>query len=286
MFKTYYRLTKPGIIYGNAINIIAGFFLASTYFGTFRWQTLVAVIVGSSLVIGSGCVVNNYIDRDIDRKMERTKKRALVQGTVLIESALLFAAFLGAGGFGVLAAFTNWLTVIVGAVGYVFYVVVYGYAKRNTVYGTLVGSISGAVPPLAGYVAVSGKIDAGAVIVFLILVCWQMPHFYAIAMYRLKDYKAAGIPVWPVVKGMQSTKIQIMAFIIAFIAAAGALTVFGYTGYTYLGIVLGAGGAWLVRAMEGFKATDDAAWARKMFGFSLLVTLVMCVALSIGGLLP
>jgi heme o synthase len=286
MLKAYYRLTKPGIIYGNALNIIAGFLLASSYFGTYSWWTLVAVIVGSSCIIGSGCVVNNYIDRGIDSKMERTKKRALVQGTIPIENALLFAAFLGAGGFGILAAYTNWLTVGVGAVGYIFYVVIYGYAKRHTIYGTLVGSISGAVPPLAGYVAVSNKIDAGAVIVFLILVFWQMPHFYAIAMYRLKDYKAAGIPVWPAVKGMEHTKVQIVLFIIAFTVAAAALTVYGYTGYAYLGIAVGAGGAWLVRGMEGFKVTDDAKWARKMFGFSLLVTLVMCVALSIGGLLP
>jgi protoheme IX farnesyltransferase len=113
-----------------------------------------------------------------------------------------------------------------------------------------------------------------------------MPHFYAIAMYRLKDYQAAGIPVWPAKRGMHSTKVQIILYILAFIAAAAALTLWGYTGYVYLAIVVVVGVLWLVRGMQGFRAPDDAKWGRKMFFFSLIVTLVMLGALSVGALLP
>ncbi|MET0779334.1 MAG: heme o synthase [Candidatus Saccharimonadales bacterium] len=286
MFKKYYRLTKPGIIYGNALNTAAGFFFAASYYRHFDLWTLLAVLAGSSLVIASGCVVNNYIDRGIDVKMERTKKRALVQGTISGQTALIYGGILGVIGFTILALYTNWLTVGIGAVGYFFYVVMYSVFKRRSVFGTLIGAVSGAVPPLAGYVAVTNSLDSAAITVFLILVFWQMPHFYAIAIYRLKDYKAAGIPVWPAKKGIPSTKIQMVAYIIAFTVTAASLTLFGYTGLTYLGVVLGLGMAWLLRALEGFNAVDNTAWARKMFFFSLIVTLVMCAILSVGPLLP
>jgi protoheme IX farnesyltransferase len=286
MFKKYYRLTKPGIIYGNALNTAAGFFMASSYLRVFDIWTLLAVLVGSSLVIASGCVVNNYIDRGIDVKMERTKKRALVQGTISGQTALIYGGLLGIIGFAVLALFTNWLTVGAGALGYFFYVVMYSVFKRRSVFGTLVGAVSGAVPPLAGYVAVTNQLDVGAIIIFLILVFWQMPHFYAIAIYRLKDYQSAGIPVWPAKKGIFSTKVQMVLFVIGFIVASAMLTIYNYTGFVYLVVVLGIGTVWLLRALAGFKAPDDSKWARKMFFFSLIVTLVMAAILSVGPLLP
>ncbi|HEV7454096.1 MAG TPA: heme o synthase [Candidatus Saccharimonadales bacterium] len=286
MFKKYYRLTKPGIIYGNALNTAAGFFFASAYRRELHLWTLVAVLIGSSLVIASGCVINNYIDRGIDVKMERTKKRALVQGTISGQTALIYGGILGVAGFAVLALCTNWLTVSAGLLGYFFYLVMYSIFKRRSAYGTLIGAVSGATPPLAGYLAVTNNLDAGAVIIFLILIYWQMPHFYAIAIYRLKDYTAAGIPVWPAKRGIQNAKVQMVLYILAFTVAAASLTVFGYTGFTYFGVVMGLGLAWLLRALEGFKVRDDAAWARKMFFFSLIVTLVMCAILSVGPLLP
>jgi protoheme IX farnesyltransferase len=135
-------------------------------------------------------------------------------------------------------------------------------------------------------VAVTNQIDVGAIIIFLILVFWQMPHFYAIAIYRLKDYKAAGIPVWPAKKGIFSTKIQMVLFVIGFIVASAMLTIYNYTGFVYLVVVLGIGTVWLLRALAGFKAPDDGKWARKMFFFSLIVTLVMAAILSVGPLLP
>jgi protoheme IX farnesyltransferase len=283
MFKTYYSLTKPGIIYGNILTAAAGFLLASRWHIDF--SLLFGLIVGTSLVIGSACVFNNVIDRGIDIKMARTKKRALVSGAVTPRSALVYATVLGLIGFTTLIALTNWLTVVVGIVAFVDYVVLYGLSKRRSVYGTIVGSISGAAPIVAGYTAVTDRFDRAALLLFLILVFWQMPHFYAIAMYRLKDYTAANIPVLPRVSGMKNTKIQIMAYIVAFAAACTLLTVFGYTGVIFLIVMLVISAAWLWQGYAGFTTREDTAWARKMFFYSLIVMVTLSVMLSVGSVL-
>lgn len=284
MFKTYYNLTKPGIIRGNVINTAAGFLLASAW--DFKVSVLIAALTGTALVIASGCVFNNYIDRGIDAKMYRTKNRALASGEISIARALAFGAVLGLLGFWILANYTNTLTVYVGLFAAVMYVVIYGFAKRKSVHGTLVGSISGATPPVAGYVAATNQLDMGALLLFLILVCWQMPHFYAIAIYRLKDYKAAGIPVLPLKYGMTAAKKQSVAYTFLFIMACISLTVAGYAGWVFAAVMTVTGVWWLSKELSGFKAKDDAAWARKMFGASLRVIMTLAVMLSVGSILP
>lgn len=282
--RTYYYLTKPGIIRGNLFAATAGFFLASK--GDLDIWLLLAIWIGTALVIGSGCVFNNYIDRGIDQKMKRTKKRALVSGEVSGRAALLYGAILGIAGLATLAIWINWLTFGLGLMGLFFYVVVYGIAKRRTVLGTAVGSISGALPPVAGYTAVSGQLDTGAVLLFFVLVCWQMPHFYAIAMFRRDEYAAAGLPVLPVVKGMHAAKVQILIFIAAFIVATMLFTVFDYTGLVYTALVGIIGVMWFLKGLAGFQVKDDVKWARGMFFFSLSVLLIFCLSISLDSLLP
>ncbi len=244
------------------------------------------MLLGLSLIIASACVLNNYIDRNIDRKMDRTKNRALATGDLTAMNAIIYAAVLGIGGSLILAKLTNFLTLYLALAGLFFYVVVYGAAKRLTVHGTLVGSISGAAPPLVGYCAVTGKLDFAAFILFLILVAWQMPHFYAIAMYRINDYKRAGIPVLPAVKNMDITKKQIIFYIQAYLAASLALSVFGYTGYFYFAVAAILGIAWLWLGLRGLNARDDKKWARGMFRFSLLALSLLCLAIYFDPLLP
>ncbi len=284
MLKKYYQLTKPGIIYGNLLNATAGFLLASRH--QINLALLAATLAGTSLVVASGCVFNNYIDRDIDKKMARTKKRALVLKNIPVRNALAFATILGLVGFGLLSLFTNRLVVLIGLVGFVDYVIWYGYTKRRTVHGTLVGSISGAAPIVAGYCAVTGRVDSAAVVIFLMLAVWQMPHFYGIAMYRHDDYRAAGLPVLTVARGMLATKLQTLIYIGVFIALTSLLTAYHYTGYTYLTVMLLAGLYWLVKGIRLFSSKDDKLWGRKMFLTSLVVVLVMAVMLSVGSRLP
>ncbi len=284
MFKTYYHLTKPGIIYGNALTTIAGFFFGSKLI--VNPLLLLETLIGSSLIVASACVFNNYIDRKIDKKMARTKNRSLVIGSISVRNALIFGTVLGVLGFTILSVYTNWLTVLVGLVGFLDYVVFYGLGKRKTVHGTLIGTIAGSTPILAGYTAVTGRIDIAATLLFLLMAFWQMAHFYAISIYRLSDYEKAQIPVLPAKNGIATTKVQIVIYIIAFALANGSLTYFGYTGVTYL-IVTGALSLfWLGFAVKNFNKGNDTYWARKVFLNSLIVVTGLSAALIFSAFLP
>lgn len=272
LIKTYFTLTKPGIIMGNAITAAAGFALASKGSMDLR---LLMLLVGLSLIIGSACVFNNYIDRKADEKMARTKNRALVKGLIPLHHAIIFATFLGFLGFLILSLSTNFLTVLVAAIGFFVYVILYSFLKYRTTSATLIGSISGAAAPVIGYCAVSNRFDMGAFLLFMIVVLWQMPHFFAIALYRLDDYAGASIPVLPVKKGAAVTKVHILLYIIAFILATFALTIMGYTGYPYLVVMAVVGFAWLGLCLKGFKSVNVQLWARKMFQFSLVVIMIL-----------
>lgn len=280
---TYYQLTKPGIIRGNLLTAAAGFFVASQHH--VNLALLFWTLVGISGVIASACVINNYIDRDIDKKMARTKKRALATGEIPVTAALLWAGCLAILGFLALVFGVNALTALIGIVGMVAYVALYGYYKRRSVYGTLVGTISGAVPPVAGYTAVSGRLDATALLLFLMLVTWQMAHFYAIAIYRLSDYKAAGIPVMPAVNGIARTKRQILAYCAAFTVTAAMLGFCPTIGFGYTVVAVATGCAWLGFGIKTYRRTSDTVWAKQMFLYSLLVISVWSLALSIDNLL-
>ncbi len=286
MLKKYYALTKPGIIYGNILTATAGFLLAAALKDKYDLGLLLAVLTGTALVIASGCVFNNFIDRGIDAKMARTKKRALVTQAISGRQALLYAGALGVLGFTILAALTNATTVIVGLVGFLDYVVLYSIFKRRSLYGTLVGSISGATPLVAGYTAVVGTFDWSALILFLIMAVWQMPHFYAIATYRHDDYAAADLPVLPVKLGAATATRHIVAYMVAFLVTVPLLSVFGYTGYIYAIVMTLVALWWLRLGLQGFRAKDSKKWARKVFFRSLLVLLSLSVMISIGAVLP
>jgi len=280
MIKQYLQVTKPGIIFGNLISVIGGFLLAAK--GSIDFPLFLATLVGVSLVVASGCVFNNFIDRDIDRIMERTKNRVLVKGLIPPKTSLVYATILGIAGFALLYIGANPLAMWLAVMGFVVYVGVYSlYMKRNSVYGTLIGSLSGAAPPVIGYCAVSGQFDTGALILLLIFSLWQMPHSYAIAIFRFKDYQAAGIPVLPVVKGISVAKHHITVYILAFMIATLMLTLSGYAGYKYL-IVAGAVSVWwLGMALKGYKAENDVVWARKLFGFSIITIMSLSFMMSV-----
>jgi protoheme IX farnesyltransferase len=279
----YYRLTKPGIVYSNAMTAAAGFLFASD--GHVKFWNLLILLFGTSLIIASACVFNNYIDRGIDAKMKRTKKRATANGKISALAVNIYATILGVLGFAVLAH-TNLTTFLIGVLAFFSYVVLYGIAKRKTIHGTLVGTIPGAASLVAGYTAVSGRLDLATLLLFLIMLTWQMAHFYSIAIFRLKDYKSAGLPVMPVVKGVKSTKLQIIAYIFVFIIVTIDLSFFGYTGLSFLFVMSGLGMYWLFKAIDGFKVRSDTKWARDMFGYSLIVLLVLSVMVSLNSFLP
>jgi heme o synthase len=284
LMRKYIALTKPGIIRGNVMTAGAGFLFASQ--GHIDSRRLLALLGGTSLVIACACVLNNYIDRGIDAKMERTKKRALVTHDVSGQSAIMYAVLLGFAGILLLAGYVNWLTVFIGLVAVLFYVVLYGYFKRRSEHGTLVGTVPGAASLVAGYCAVSGRLDGTALILFMIMVFWQMPHFYAIAIRRKHDYAAAGIPVLPVKRGVAATKKQMVGYIAAYVIAAASLTILGLASYTYLVVMVLIGLVWLRQSLKRSKGKQDTVWAGQLFGLSLIVLTVFSVLLATDTWLP
>jgi protoheme IX farnesyltransferase len=278
LFREYYALTKPGIIYGNALTAAAGFFVAAHKHINF--PLFLITLGGISLIVASGCVFNNYIDRDIDAKMERTKSRPLVRSAISLHDAIAFGILLGILGTAVLY-FTNLLTIAVALFGLFMYVVVYSlWSKRNTLHATVIGAIAGAVPPVVGYAAVSNSLDLGALILFLIHFTWQMPHALAIAIRRFDDYRAANIPVMPVALGIMPAKAQMLCYTVAFFLASTALGLTDYAGPIYLEVMALIGIAWFILCLQGFWAKDDKKWAKNVFLFSLIIILafsLLCV---------
>ena len=283
--KNYLQVAKPGIIFGNLISAAAGFFLASK--GRVDGVALPATLLGISLVVASGCVFNNCVDRKIDRKMVRTRRRALATGLIRPPIAVIYATILSLAGLALLWAAANLLTVAIVSAGLVIYVCVYSlYLKRNSVYSALIGSLAGATPPVAGYCAVTGRFDLGAALLLTIFSLWQMPHCYAIAIFRLDDYSAAAIPVLPVKKGTQAAKKHIVGYILAFTAATLMLTLGGYTGYSTLLVAAVMGLTWLYMAWSGAKAADERLWAKKLFIFSILTIFILSFMMATDFTLP
>ena len=277
--RKYGLLTKPGIVFGNVVTTVAGFALASR--GVWNGRLFLAVLVGLSLIIMSACVWNNYIDRDLDAKMMRTKNRALAKGAISPKAAGLFAISLGLGGLTLLAFGTNLLAMLVAVFGFIMYVIVYSFSKYLVPQSTFIGSLAGAVPPVVGYTAVSHRLDLGAFLLFALMVMWQMPHFYAIAIYRIEDYRKGDLPLLPLKEGIRVTKFSMLFYVIGFISVASLLTLFHYVGYIFLVATLLSGIYWLILCIEGFSCKNDIVWARKMFIFSLVVVMVFSITISI-----
>ena len=278
-FKRYLLVTKPGIIMGNLISVAGGFLLASR--GSVDYGLLLTTLIGLSLVVASGCVINNCIDRDIDSRMQRTRNRVTVTGELSLKAALAHGVLLGGLGFATLAL-TNAVAVLFAALGFLVYVGIYSlWMKRHSVYGTLVGSLSGAVPPVVGYCAVSGHFDSGAAVLLLMFSLWQMPHSYAIAIFRYQDYAAANIPVLPVVEGVTTAKMHIVLYILAFGMATVLLTVLGYAGYGFLAVACATSLWWLGMALRGWALeVDDDGWARQVFMFSIVTITALSIAMA------
>lgn len=281
--KSYLQLIKPGITLSNTLAAVAGFFLASSAFG-FELKTLLGIVIGIAFVIASACVANNVIDRDIDARMKRTKGREVAAGNISVRSAVVFAVALGITGFWSLLVLTNILTAILGLVAYVWYVVIYGIAKRTTSLSTIVGGVCGALPPVAGYTAVTGYVDVVAVVLFAMWMVWQLPHFYAISIFRRDDYKKANLPVWSVKYGNASTRRQMLFWVLVFLTLTPALVFVGATCNPYLIVMVAGGLYWAVNGIAHVDEPDEE-WARRMFKSSIYVLLVTMVAIGAGGYL-
>jgi protoheme IX farnesyltransferase len=284
VIREYFQLTKPGIIYGNALSAAAGYFIGAG--SGMSVADFLLMIFGVCLIVGSGCVLNNYIDRDIDAKMERTRNRALVRGAIPLHDAASFGILLGICGITLLYIVSP-LALFVALFGLFVYVVVYSvWSKRYTLHATIIGAVAGAVPPVVGYVSATNALDVGALLIFLILFSWQIPHALAIAIRRAEDYRRAGIPVMPLTLGLFATKIQMLSYAVLFFIAAVTLSFKGYTGATFMWLMGGLGGLWILLCLRGFLAEDGPQWAKQVFLFSLIIICAFCLLGAFNSMLP
>ena len=278
-WRDYYEVTKPRIIFLNLVAAFGGYWLASR--GHVEWGTLLPAMFGTALVMASSCVFNNYFDMDFDRKMERTRNRPLPMGKIEPSRALAYAVILGVIGEALLFS-VGWLVGVLGLVGMFVYVVIYTlWLKRSSTWSTSVGGISGAMPPVIGYTAVTGELDLGAWLLFAVLFLWQPPHFWALGIFRTEEYRAAGYPLLPVVKGVKRTKVQMLPYVTLLFAANILLYAYRYVGLIYLVVIGLLTLAWVIHSWMGLAAKDDEKWARKNFLFSVNYLLVLFVVMVI-----
>lgn len=266
------QTVKTGIIKSNLIPMWAGLALGMYKNKMSLMENIPEIIlatIGSALVIGAAGAFNNVYDRDIDAIMPRTQNRPTVTGEMTAKATLYLAFAMLVAGIGTLTLASP-LAALFGFLGVFLYVVPYTmWTKRHTIYNTEVGSISGAVPPLIGWAAVSSDVTHPALLgLFLVMVIWQMPHFYAIAIRKHADYEVAGVPMLPVVKGMRRTYYQTNFYLILLILSSflfGSLSI----GIMLVALILSI--AWLAMSIYGYHSnTDQVKWATKMFVFSLL----------------
>ncbi|EGQ27081.1 protoheme IX farnesyltransferase [Sporosarcina newyorkensis 2681] len=281
LWKDFLALIKIGIVNSNLITTFTGLFLAFQFTGKsflHNIDLLVFAILGTGLIIAASGALNNLIDRDIDPIMSRTKSRPTVTGRFKTPAVLTLAIiFLVAGEVLLFSAsgMAGWL----GIVGVLAYVVLYSmWSKRQHVSNTVVGSLSGAIPPLIGWAAVDPTLPMGAWALFLIMFIWQPPHFYALAMRRTEEYRAANIPMLPVVKGFERTKKSMLMWVLLLFPLPFLLQGLG-TWFVVFATLLNVG--WLYLAIKGFKAKEDLKWATSMFVYSLNYMTILFVSMII-----
>lgn len=290
-WRDFITVTKPGIVRSSLLSTVAAFWLAArtvsdtaqAVSGLSGFLLFIYTGIGTTLILAASCVLNNYLDRDLDRLMQRTKKRPSVQ-SMSPKLILGYGIGLGVAGILIMATLVSIMTAVLGLLGIFFYVIVYTMLmKRTSSLNTVVGGFAGSIPPMMGWCAVTGSLDAAAGILFIVLFLWQPPHFLALAMLRKDEYRAAGFKMLPSEGGIMETKWQMLLWVTAMVPASLLLFLLPPLGYLYLSVMAVLGGVWVVYALQGVfgKVKDEKRWAGKMFGYSLIYLVAMYAVIFI-----
>jgi len=279
-WRDYLTLTKPRIMSLLVLTSVCAMVAGAG--GDPAVLPLAALVLGGALACGGASALNHVLDRDIDRLMgPRTASRPVAAGRITPARAVAFGVSLSALSFLVLTAFANLLAAVLALSGGAFYVVVYTLLlKRTTSQNIVIGGAAGAIPPLAGWAAAHGRLGLGAAFLFLIVLLWTPPHFWALALLLAPGYAAARVPMLPVVRGADATARQVLLYTGALVAATLAPGVIGTFGVIYLGVAIALGGALVVLAWRLWRE-HSAANAGLMFHFSLLYLALLFVAVAI-----
>lgn len=268
----FYELAKPRIALLVLVTTFVGMWVASN--GTASLSLIFFTLLGTGLASSASGALNNYIDREIDQHMARTRNRALPAGRMRPQQALGFAFILTIAAYLILNYTVNALTAWLTMLTIFFYVVVYTvWLKRNSSLCTEIGGVAGALPPVIGWTAVTNEITWPAVLLFLIIFLWQPPHFWALALVRANEYKQANIPMLPVVSGVRPTKLRMLIYTAALLPATAAMYWQGLLGLPLLIASLGFGLVYLALTIEFARKPVSVKSARRLFGFSILYLL-------------
>jgi protoheme IX farnesyltransferase len=286
--RAYIALTKPRIIELLLVTTVPAMILAAH--GIPPLTLIFWTLVGGSLAAGSANAINCYLDRDIDVLMVRTRRRPLPAHEVEPEKAVVFGLALGLIAFIVLYVFVNLLAAFLAMVAIAFYVVIYTLLlKRTTPQNIVIGGAAGALPPMIGWAAVTGDVGLPAWILFALVFYWTPPHFWALSLRIAKDYKAAGVPMLPVVKGVPETTRQILLYTVLLVAISLVLFTVAHMGLIYLGAAVILGALFLWQAVKlwrvGTSPEASTAGAIALYKFSITYLSVLFLAIAIDALI-
>jgi protoheme IX farnesyltransferase len=278
-WRDYLTLTKPRIMSLLLLTGICGMIAGAR--GLPSVGTMTALVVGLALACGGASALNHVLDRDIDRLMgKRTADRPVAAGRIPPSRALEFGLALLAFSFVLLAGLTNLLTAGLALVGGLFYVLVYTrWLKRSTPQNIVIGGAAGAVPPLVGWAAATGNLTLSALALFVIVLLWTPPHFWALALLIRREYAAAKIPMLPVVRGEQGTARQILLYSVALVALTVAPVAWNAFGLVYLAVALVLGGVFLCLAWQLYRNTTPRR-AALLFHYSLVYLALLFTAIA------
>ena len=277
-FRAVVALAKPRITGMVVITFAGGLWLAPGQIAGWR---AIMTLLGTALLVAASNTFNMYLERDVDPLMERTRDRPLPRAALSPETALAFGTLLACAAVPLVFLGGNLLTGLLGLAALGSYVVVYTPLKRHSAIALFVGAVPGALPPLMGWTAVTGRLDAPGLALFAILFLWQIPHFLAIATYRAADYARAGFKVLPLAISTRATRATIVLFSVGLVAATIALEPLRVAGAGYLVCATLLGAVFIGWAAAGFRRAAANAWARSLFLYSIVYLTLLFVALVI-----
>jgi protoheme IX farnesyltransferase len=277
--RDFLTLTKPIVVLLLLVTTFAGMVVGGKAWPPF--QLTFWTLLGGFMAAGGSSALNQYIDRDLDKNMQRTAKRPLASGRMTPAEGLAFGLALSMISFYIYAGFVNLLAAYLSLAGILYYVGLYSILlKKATVQNIVIGGGAGAIPPLVGWAAATGSLNVPALFLFAIVFMWTPPHFWALAIVRKNDYARAGVPMLPVIRGERETRRQILVYTLELVAISMLLPVFNFTGAIYLAsaVVLGA---WLIHTAWQVwrKAGNKIAW--KMYRYSSMYLAFIFLALML-----
>ncbi len=265
----FFELCKPRITLLVLLTTFTGMWLAGG--GSVSAELVIYTLIGTGLASASSGALNNYVDREVDKLMARTRTRALPSARLFPQQALWLGGLLSITSFATLFYLVNPLTAYLALGTTFFYVVIYTiWLKRSTPLCTEIGGVAGALPPVIGWAAVTNDISWQAMVMFIIMFIWQPPHFWALALLRAEEYKRANLPMLPVVSGMESTKFRMLLYTIILIPVSTTMFWLNLTGPIYLTAAIVLGAIYLLITIDFARKPITHQSTKRLFGYSII----------------